>query len=81
MKITVRTSTDVVQTSARVGVYSVDGFLPSADVRTRPCGRGADARARVRADARGLASRGHGSVRTWGHVHAVMGGQSLGFPL
>jgi hypothetical protein len=47
MKITVRTSTDVVWTSARIRVYSAnavlpaDGFLPSANaVKTRPLGRG-----------------------------------------
>jgi hypothetical protein len=56
MKITVRTSADVVRMSACTRVYPVDavlpadGFLPSADARAwtrvdpRLCGHGADAR-------------------------------------
>jgi hypothetical protein len=48
MKITVRTSADVVQMSARVRVYPADGFLPSAD---------ACVRSRVRTDARSWGGR------------------------
>jgi hypothetical protein len=72
MKITVRTSVDVVRTSARVRGYSadvvlpVDGFLPSEDsVKTA-----AVRTPYVRVAARGHASCGHGSARTWGRVRA-----------
>jgi hypothetical protein len=70
MKITVRTS-------ARVRVYPADailpadGFLPSADART--CKRVRADVARTRVDTR----RGATGPRR----RAVMGGQSLGFPL
>jgi hypothetical protein len=59
----VRTSADVVRTSARVRVYPADailpadGFLPSADARVHPRGH-----ERVRADAC-VRPRGHERVR------------------
>jgi hypothetical protein len=76
MKMSVRTSADVVRTTARVRIYSRTQFYPRtrqcvcADAHMRPRGHGASAQTHpsIRADA-------SASARTWG-IRADMGARA-----